>query len=163
MNNFTRMVQQFHQKFGLGDHQLPKPGFPVQELALYRANFMLEELCEYAAACGYGLVVKDGEAKFEKMPNMPMDLHDALDGLVDLEYVLHGTVLFHGMGGYAFDSNTSTRLSIFEAAFIRVHQANMAKVRAPSSEASKRNSTYDVIKPEGWKSAVFHDLLDVAK
>lgn len=34
-----------------------------------------------------------------------------------------------------------------------VRKANMAKVRASNSEQSKRGSTLDIVKPEGWKRA----------
>ena len=163
MNNFTRLVQQFHSKFGIDSDQRKTPGLiDKRNLQDFRINFLLEELCEYAAACGYGLVVRDSEAKFERTPNAPVDLHQALDGLVDLEYVLHGTVLFHGFGEYRFDEVTNTRLSVFEAAFLRVHQANMAKQRAASVDESKRKAgwSFDIVKPAGWKPATFLDLLD---
>ena len=73
-----------------------------------------------------------------------LDMEGMLDGLVDLIYVAAGTAHLHG-----FDLKEAWR---------RVHEANMKKVRATKEEQSKRNSTQDVIKPDGW---VAPDLLDL--
>lgn len=61
-----------------------------------------------------------------------------LDALVDLVYVAIGTAVMMGAD--------------FNAAWSLVHAANMEKVRATRAEDSKRGSTYDVIKPPGWKA-----------
>jgi predicted HAD superfamily Cof-like phosphohydrolase len=73
------------------------------------------------------------------------ELADALDALVDLVYVALGTAHLHG-----FDFNEAWR---------RVHAANMGKIRAPSADASKRGSVFDVIKPEGWVPPDHTDLV----
>lgn len=65
---------------------------------------------------------------------------DQLDALVDLCYVVMGTAYLQG-----FD---------FQAAWDRVHAANMAKVRGPSA----RSQAFDVIKPEGWTAPDLSDL-----
>ena len=70
---------------------------------------------------------------------------DRLDALVDLMYVLLGTAYLHG-----FD---------FSEAWRRVHRANMSKVRAYSADDSKRNSTHDVVKPQGWVAPDHSDLV----
>ncbi len=64
---------------------------------------------------------------------------DVLDALVDLVYVVMGTAYLQG-----FD---------FQAAWDRVHAANMAKVRGPSDR-----SEFDIIKPEGWTAPDLSDL-----
>jgi len=65
------------------------------------------------------------------------DIEGQLDALVDLTYVVLGTAYLQG-----FD---------FQAAWDEVHSANMRKVKAgPNGEGSKRGSSHDVIKPEGW-------------
>ena len=69
---------------------------------------------------------------------------DQLDALVDLAYVVLGTAFMHG-----FDFNEAWR---------RVHAANMQKVRATSPDVSKRNSSLDVVKPEGWTPPDLSDL-----
>lgn len=73
------------------------------------------------------------------------DLEGQLDALVDLVYVALGTAYLHG-----FD---------FNEAFRRVHAANMGKVRAERQEDSKRGSTFDVVKPEGWTPPDLSDLV----
>ena len=73
------------------------------------------------------------------------DMEMALDALVDLVYVVLGTAYLHG-----FD---------FNEAFRRVHEANMKKVRVKNAGESKRGSTYDVRKPEGWTPADLSDLV----
>ncbi len=59
------------------------------------------------------------------------------DALLDIEYVLHGTALMSGLG------------SIWHDLWIEVQRANMAKVRATSTNTPRR-SLLDVIKPPGW-------------
>jgi len=73
------------------------------------------------------------------------DKEKQLDALVDLVYVAVGTAYLHG-----FD---------FNEAFRRVHEANMKKVRAVDVKDSKRRSTYDVVKPEGWTAPDLSDLV----
>jgi predicted HAD superfamily Cof-like phosphohydrolase len=73
-------------------------------------------------------------------------LHGQLDALVDLVYVALGTAYMQGFN--------------FNEAFKRVHEANMNKVRTPSTKESLRNSEYDVVKPKGW---VAPDLSDLVK
>lgn len=68
-----------------------------------------------------------------------------LDALVDLLYVAFGTAHLHG-----FD---------IQKAWNRVHEANMKKVRALREDDSKRGSTYDVVKPSGWKAPDLSDLV----
>lgn len=70
---------------------------------------------------------------------------DALDALVDLVYVAVGTAYLHGFN--------------FNEAFRRVQNANLAKVRAESADDSKRGSSYDVVKPEGWLPPFLGDLV----
>jgi len=72
------------------------------------------------------------------------DLSGQLDALVDLVYVALGTAYMHG-----FD---------FDEAWRRVHEANMKKIKAPSKDASKRGSEYDVVKPVGWVPPYLKDL-----
>lgn len=66
------------------------------------------------------------------------DLEKQFDALVDLVYVAVGTAYLQGFP--------------FNAGFDMVQIANMSKVRALREEDSKRGSTYDVVKPEGWKA-----------
>lgn len=75
------------------------------------------------------------------------ELDEMLDACVDLLYVVYGTVLALGMG------------DVLEEAFNRVHAANMEKVLAPSRHASKRDSAFDIVKPDGWKKADLSDLV----
>jgi predicted HAD superfamily Cof-like phosphohydrolase len=71
-------------------------------------------------------------------------LVDKLDALVDLIYVALGTAHLHG-----FD---------FEKAWRRVHEANMKKARAERTTDSRRGSTFDVVKPDGWTPPDLSDL-----
>lgn len=74
------------------------------------------------------------------------DLPGQLDALVDLLYVVLGTAHLHGFP--------------IREAFAAVHAANMKKVRALRSTDSKRGSTYDVVKPEGWTAPDMQQVLD---
>ena len=73
------------------------------------------------------------------------DLEGQLDALVDLVYVALGTAYLQRMP--------------FNTAWERVHEANMKKVRAEHADQSKRGSSFDVVKPEGWKPPRHTDLV----
>lgn len=64
------------------------------------------------------------------------NLHDVADALVDLVYVAIGTARLMGIP--------------FNLCWDEVQRANMTKVRATSKDQSKRNTIFDVVKPEGW-------------
>jgi predicted HAD superfamily Cof-like phosphohydrolase len=143
MNKFLSDVEEFNKKFDLDKHHLPEPGFNSPDLLLFRVKFMMEELQEFSNACG--IVITGDKVHYD--PNARKDLEKALDGLVDLLYVLKGTALFMGLG------------SVFDEAWQRVQDANMKKVRVVRTEDSKRKSGFDVIKPAGWTQPTFGDLL----
>ena len=160
MDKLVQDVHDFHAKFGL---DVLQPGTPQhiddRALLLMRANFMLEELVEYVQAVGLELTVNEDGVEFtpaEPFDNEPVlrDLEKALDSLVDLAYVLVGTVLLHGFG-----NKHELGKTIIGEAWQRVHNANMRKVRAASAEESKRKSGFDVVKPEGWQPPKLHDLV----
>jgi predicted HAD superfamily Cof-like phosphohydrolase len=70
------------------------------------------------------------------------NLEKQLDSLVDLVYVALGTALWHG-----FD---------FDAAWDRVHKANMEK---HAGLPTGRHGSLDVSKPPGWTAPVLADLV----
>jgi predicted HAD superfamily Cof-like phosphohydrolase len=105
------------------------PGPLDKKTLAYRIAFMDEELGEYSEA---------------SLNCEEMDVEGQLDALVDLVYVAIGTAILHG-----FD---------FNEAFLRVHAANMTKVRASKAEDSARGSSLDVIKPDGWTPPYLKDL-----
>lgn len=65
------------------------------------------------------------------------NLHDAFDALIDLVYVALGTAYMMGLS--------------FNDGWKEVHTCNLKKIRAKSKKQSKRNSSFDVIKPLGWQ------------
>lgn len=125
--DYCRTVLHFQTKFGQG-YTGPVRELPASVASL-RKKLLLEELTELVAALDAG------------------DQEEILDALVDMQYVLSGTINACGMR------------EIFNEAFLRVHMANMNKVLAPSRHASKRDSPHDVIKPEGWRKPDFSDLV----
>lgn len=155
-------VGAFHAKFGLDAQEPSVPTVPSDEMVKFRLNFLLEELAEIAAAHDFVLNIDDtsGEALFVKCSddiceNAPdhMKLEDTLDGLVDLLYILAGTVRFFG---FHTAGPTGVR---FHEAWRRVQQCNMRKVRAARPADSKRGSGFDVVKPEGWVGPSHKDLV----
>lgn len=68
------------------------------------------------------------------------------DALIDLVYVALGTSYLHG---FPFGKGWTT-----------VHRANMNKVRTKNPDDSKRNSSFDVVKPEGWKPPDIKKVLE---
>lgn len=130
-NKFVADIADFHEKFGLKYEG--KPRLLETGLHDFRSKFLLEELREYRRSHALGKEAVDlidpGECTVQ--------LANSLDALVDLVYVALGTAHLHG-----FD---------FEAAWDRVHEANMKKVRAQRAEDSKRGSLFDVVKPADWE------------
>ena len=63
-------------------------------------------------------------------------LEDKVDALVDLVVVIMGTAYMHG-----FD---------WPAHWEEVYEANMRKRRASHAGESKRGTSLDIVKPEGW-------------
>ncbi len=109
-------VEAFQRKFGV---PMPAtPHFLNDEAFQFRLKFLREELDEF------------------ERDHLAGDMHGAADALVDLAYVLHGTVLMMGLP--------------WGPLWNEVQRANMAKVRATSAAQSKRGSALDVVKPEGW-------------
>jgi predicted HAD superfamily Cof-like phosphohydrolase len=129
MQKIMSDVRAFHEKFGQPYNRLPRE-LP-RDLWDFRYNFLHEELSEYHSA----MIHRDLEKQF--------------DALIDLMYVAAGTAYLHGFR--------------MPEGWDRVQAANMAKVAAKSADesraASGRGSTYDIIKPPGWKPADLKDLL----
>lgn len=136
-------IEEFHRKFGLEYTGVCRT---LQgELGDFREGFMNEEYTEYCT---------NREAALLELSNWEVDqanythhLEQQLDALVDLVYVAIGTAHMQG-----FD---------FREAWRRVHRANMAKVRATNASESKRGTTFDVVKPEGWEPPSHTDLVEV--
>lgn len=113
-------VYEFHNKFDL---PLGKTDELLNDVKAqeFRVKFLEEELEELK------------EALLDK------DRVKAFDALLDLAYVAYGTALFMGVDP-----------AQWSAGMRAVHNCNMAKVRVKNSDDSKRGSSFDVKKPEGW-------------
>lgn len=140
-------IAAFHTKFDLdANHPM---GALDTEVADFRRKFLREEAEEWDWA---------QKAAFQETTRPILDrdeaeythqLEKALDGLVDLAYVLFGTVYLHGFHEQ------------FAEAWRRVHAANMQKERAElDGSNSKRGSSFDVVKPAGWEPSVLTDLVE---
>ena len=131
-------IKDFHEKFELVYDG--KPRALPKDLDRFRIDFLKEEFSEYTFSHENAQILQKckEEIYFDH-------LELCLDGLVDMVYVILGTAYLHG-----FD---------FDEAWKRVHQANMKKVRAVGPGESKRNSTYDVIKPPDWQPPYLKDLV----
>ena len=152
--NRESIVGGFHSKFRITQLENQTPAFLNYELAGFRINFMLEELREYAEASGF--VYDKEQGKFVVNEFGKMDLEKAFDGLIDLQYVLSGTIRLHGFHTHLGHQSHSR----FEEGFCRVHNKNMEKQPAlKDGSDSKRGSAYDIVKPEGWVPASLTDLL----
>lgn len=65
------------------------------------------------------------------------DIVGAADALIDLNYVALGAAFLMNIPFYYI--------------WDEVHSRNMTKIRALKPEDSKRGSSLDIVKPEGWK------------
>lgn len=150
-----RDISEFHKKFEL-DYK-GKPRGLVMELIKFRSQFMHEEVDEWASAVTALWINEDEIEDSTRLFNAPpIDkaevtalLSKSLDALIDLIYVTLGTAYLQGF-----------KSEIIEEAWQRVHEANMKKVRATKTEDSKRESTFDVVKPPGWTPPNHDDLVE---
>jgi|GEM_PF-5441002 len=136
-------VEAFHTKFG--QEYLGKPQVLEANLAVFRHKFHQEETREWYGHAGAALIdVANGDEAA-----VTHRLEEMLDAGVDAVYVILGTMYKQGL------------LSRFEEAWKRVQRANMAKERAvPDDPRSKRDATFDIVKPEGWEPPKHSDLVE---
>lgn len=144
MNTYQAMVRQFHHAMGATIGQ--SPSMRDREL---RAKLIMEEAVETVAAMGFAVdaaihKTKDGitgeqVAYFEKDYPDP-DFPEAIDGLIDLLYVVFGAAVAWGVDLDPF--------------FTEVHNANMAKLGGETRADGK------VLKPEGWTPPDIKGILD---
>jgi predicted HAD superfamily Cof-like phosphohydrolase len=128
-------VLRFHDRFNI-----PVPDFPTQltkQRLAERANFMLEELREFAAAAGLSY---DLRLQTFTEGGYTQDIVAQADALVDLVYVAMGTALQLGLP--------------WNELWADVHAANMTKMRGSSDRAY-----IDVIKPPGWEGPHTAEIL----
>jgi predicted HAD superfamily Cof-like phosphohydrolase len=135
-------IKDFHQRFEL-EYKGPPRQLP-DELGFFRAKFIGEEFMEYLSDHKNDVLFMS-TIVHKLLSTYEIPLEKKLDALVDLVYVALGTAYLHG-----FD---------FDEAWRRVHEANMKKVRAERKEQSLRGSTFDVVKPLGWKPPDLSDLV----
>lgn len=140
-------VGEFHRKFDLRhtNDGATGPALLDPMLLSFRLNFLLEELSELCDAMGAKFYTRDGVGPDGLLQSLAItvpadtvaiDHAQAFDALLDLNYVSHGTA---HLLGYPWQEGWDA-----------VQRANITKERATSAEASKRGSSFDVIKPEGW-------------
>lgn len=143
-NEQLRDIRDFHRKF----EQLydGPPRLLEGELAQFRIKFLLEEVKELAEI--FGIEVRVAlSSTIEPMPATVETMANALDALVDLDYVLKGTAHLMGLD------------ATFMPAWRNVHRANMAKELARDAGKSLRGYALDVIKPPGWSAPDHRPLL----
>jgi predicted HAD superfamily Cof-like phosphohydrolase len=135
-------VRTFHVKFDLPHPERPAP--VTRERAAERANFMLEELLEFADAAGL-ILFSDGAGRvvFEPLSLADQDFPPQADALIDIVYVAMGTAVQMGLP--------------WQRLWDDVQRANMAKVRGASDR-----SYIDVIKPDGWEGPRTEKILKEA-
>lgn len=129
----------FHEWFGLDNTTANPPG-PREfdpELIKFRVKFIREEFVELLEGL-HTHMVTDGQGMTDIVfeAGKKPDHAQIFDALLDIVYVAMGTAHFLGYP--------------WHEGWDRVQEANMAKVRATSADQSKRRTSFDVVKPEGW-------------
>jgi len=128
-------VWDFQEKFGQLLHDVPVK--LTQRKLKERVECMLEELTEFASACGLTLIQTEVEdaacyepAVWQYSTNQ--DLAEQADALVDLVYFALGTANMLGLP--------------WQKLWNDVQRANMSKERG----VGKRGHLVDCVKPDGW-------------
>lgn len=93
------------------------------EVLKFRLDFLQEELDELRKA------------------HEEANLEDAIDAICDMLVVLLGTAQFMGISE-----------NMFQEHWEEVHRANMSKERCTDASQSKRGTSLDIRKPEGWEA-----------
>lgn len=135
-NQHQQNIIDFHRRFNRGYEGPPR--ILDRELAHFRIKFLAEEVKELGHELG---VEMDYSLAISKRIIVPTSdtLAKAIREMVDVEYVLRGTVHLSGMDMQ------------YEPAWLRVHHSNMLKIPASSVNPGSRGSPqYDVVKPIGW-------------
>lgn len=125
------------------------PRVPDHDLRMFRLNFLAEELRELGAALGVRVQIEMAshyEVSSQSV-DAPSRLIDALDALVDLEYILHGTVDLLGLS------------RVYDEAWRRVHAANLTKIRGRKPGRPFTDERWDVMKPPDWVAPDLADLV----
>lgn len=136
-------VELFHKKFGINYEG--KPRILEPETLLFRLKFMREEMQEFedAMIAGQNEIARPHPDHAE----ITYFLDKALDGLVDMSYVVYGTAHLAGL-----DMREGHR---------RVHEANMRKVRAEDHpRTGESRFKLKIVKPEGWQPPDHKDLVE---
>lgn len=123
------------------------PRLPDPELALFRLRFLGEELTELGKAVGVEVNISctsTADASLWANNTRVNALADALDALVDLDYVLLGTALQLGLG------------PVYDEAWRRVQAANLLKV---AGKNGTRGFIKDAVKPVAWSAPDLSDLV----
>ena len=118
-NSHYQDVLNFHKKFGVP--LAPKPTLLQGDELAFRIKFLQEELDEF------------------KKAHDECNLEDAIDALIDLVYVAHGSAQFMGISTEQWDAHWS-----------EVQECNMNKERVESADDSKRGYKFDIKKPTNW-------------
>ncbi len=164
MTDTIAKVLEFHEAFGCAIGE--RPGLP--ESALPRQLTMGSLLLESATNC-FREGAAEGSLECQRLALLTeelMELADAddsaaaLDALVDLRYVLDGTVIAFGF--HTKVDPTYDFLTRFDRAFIRVHTANMSKLHVSEAHPEGlvvHDATGKIVKPAGWVAADLSDLV----
>ena len=142
-------VKTCYAKYGLLVGQAPGP--LTQRKLQERVEFLLEELLEFAAACGLCVHVDSRPYGTWKMIHAPdvspdpyvptQDFPEQADALIDLAYVAMGTGVMLGLP--------------WQPLWDDVQRANMSKVRG----ATGRGHAVDLAKPPGWVAPKTQEIL----
>lgn len=145
VSNHTLKVYEFMTNFG--QPIVESPAEMPKDRAELRLALLFEELHEYAKASGLLYKFEDlcqqASGEYEVLTQVEddqppfvekVDLVEQLDALLDIQYILSGTVLENGFG------------KVFDDAFAEVHRSNMSKMCATNEEAER---TIDKLAAEG--------------
>lgn len=117
MKELINKVKEFNKAFNIESSMFPS----LVDDSIYnlRHDLMAEENLEYLDAC------------------QSKDLAGILDAICDMQYILLGTVIAHGLE------------DVFTDAFNEVHRSNMSKLDSDGRPVINGKQIFDVSKPMG--------------
>jgi predicted HAD superfamily Cof-like phosphohydrolase len=149
MHQWTNAVKEFHQAIGHPTHVIPFPKDGCYGLFRLRIKCLLEEVMEYAEACGIALrvsgrLVQLDDFEYDEIHVDGGDIVSRMDALCDIIYFALGGAVVEGVN--------------LDPLFEEVHRSNMTKVHLDGTPIYNRDGK--LVKPPHFKPPQLKQIID---
>jgi len=140
MHQWTNAVKAFHEAADLPSHMVPFAKDGCYGLFRLRIKCLLEEIMEYAQACGialrvHGRLIQLDDFEYDELFMDDSDIVGRMDALCDIIYFALGGAVMEGVN--------------LDPCFKEVHHSNMTKISADGTVL--RNAEGKIVKPPHFR------------